>query len=366
MGLEMLREADMVLNACGRPTPPPGAKFLDLPYVIPFQVVYDSTAEAPLPSPFASRVQNITNTLFLVRAISIRGGHINFRIKWPNGRYLNQTPSGPRGVLAGGTADIAFPHGTGANMLALKDEQPIEKGGRITVEASGAYLGTLNFQFWGVLRYLLRETGGGRSTSVGCIVGYPAAASGEVNRQNIKVDMMADPLQALEARPRYLCGPNQNIMAPEFLLGNQCTPETPAGYEDEAFTFLSDTYTLAAAGAGAVEAQSYSNAVIIPGNDDVVIRRVRGIVIWAEATTGCPCFSLRRPDGYSITGGDLIPLTQTTAGQPALFAWLPMFPLLYVKAGDRLIIDLALIDAAGGNITVVLEFDAVKRRKLLV
>ena len=36
MGLELLTQADYVLNNCGRPVPPPGFKFVDLPRIIPF------------------------------------------------------------------------------------------------------------------------------------------------------------------------------------------------------------------------------------------------------------------------------------------------------------------------------------------
>lgn len=36
--IEPLRQADYVLSSCGRPIPPPGARWIDLPYVIPYTI----------------------------------------------------------------------------------------------------------------------------------------------------------------------------------------------------------------------------------------------------------------------------------------------------------------------------------------
>lgn len=36
--ITQLRQADYILSNCGRPTPPPGARWVDLPYVIPYRI----------------------------------------------------------------------------------------------------------------------------------------------------------------------------------------------------------------------------------------------------------------------------------------------------------------------------------------
>lgn len=36
--IQQLRQADYILSNCGRPTPPPGARWIDLPYAIPYRI----------------------------------------------------------------------------------------------------------------------------------------------------------------------------------------------------------------------------------------------------------------------------------------------------------------------------------------
>ena len=290
------------------------------------------------PFPFARRVQNTGNTLFLVRGITTNSA-LKFRIKWPSGRFLTQTAARPFS-------------GFGANQFALENEIPIEQGGRISIEVAELVSGgTLQVAFWGVLRYLLKTTSSGRLNSqVSCIVGYPAEAKATLADR--AVSMMPDPILTLRDRPRYWCGPNQNIMAPEFLLGDQ-EPDTPAGYIDEAFTFFSDPISVA------LNSQALENATLIPGREDVVIRGMRPISAWGGDVFTTVVYSLRTPSGYSVTGGDLIPADGT-------YEWLPLFPPLKVRAGERLILDVSNIDGTGteGNTTTEFEFNAVKRRKV--
>ncbi len=369
MGLELLKEADYVLDACGRSIPPAGFKFVDLPRIIPYRSSTSVGEGVPGGQPAAGRLSNNSNTLFLVRGIVLDSSGPNVRIKWPNGRYWNQNPGQ---ISAGG-----FPNGSGGNMIALNQEQPIERGARITIEQSGGG-GDLNIQFWGVLRYLLKDTGGpwgavpvelpGVSRGDGCIIGYPAEAAGKPptcligyplgarpgaggDRGGPALRMIENPIATYAGRPRIACGPNQNIMAPELLLGNQCGPDVPAS--DEAFTFFSDPITVA------LNQQSFNNAVIVPGDADVVIKRFRTLNVWAgeEAGGATPIAALRLPNGYSVTGGDMVPVSGLW--------WIPIFPPMRVEAGGRLILDVANFGGAGaGSITSVFEFDAVKRRAI--
>jgi hypothetical protein len=488
VGLELLTQADMVLNACGRPVPPPGYKFVDLPRIIPFHhtpqgvlftphftftdevqdsftitgifpgfppqsgvspggfqpvlltftanngagntgvvvhnadgtititLNYDSTAgldneaaqalfssipaltpylqftflNAPVGGggfpgwaadptlyPFASGftftegwptqeyVENTSNTLFICMGIMLQTDPISVRIKWPNGRYWNQFPSG--NPYAAQSSD--FPQGTGGNLYAFDEFVHIERGGKVAIEMSGTNTGNVDVHLWGKLRYLLKDKGGvgeldGQTCIIGypdaakpqgppnCLVGYPVKAGATLSGAAIK--MIPDPIEVLKARPRFSCWPNGNIFAPEFRLGNQCETDTPPGYDDESYTFFSDPIILNAANSG----QSYSNAVDVPGQNDVVIRRWRAICTWTgdQPPTGIPVVQIRLPNGYSVTGGDQIPID--------LGYWYPVFPTLRVIAGTRLILDVT--DPLGGEpgtLTVTFEFDAVKRRK---
>lgn len=468
MGLELLTQADYVLNACGRPIPPKGYKFVDLPKIIPFHqtisttpgetgsildevscglaftnispyavtvvttevfapqsatcvitgspslgftitiTFYDSSetlsetlallaatpgvsalvstvivpgasADPPnealtagataelgagsftVPFPNQDRIENTSNTLFLCRGISLQTDPVSVRIKWPSGRYWNQFPSGNINASAGAGAN--FPQGTGGNLYALNEEVPIERGGKVAVEMSGPNPGTVDIQLWGVLRYLLKDTSPLASLVDGqtCIVGYPAQAQSQSGASCLigytvpgaakgKAGMltMHDPVQVLKERQRFICWPNGNIMAPEFLLGNQCETDTPDGYNDEAFTFLSQPISATS------NAASYSNSVIVPGQEDLIIRRWRAIITW-NSGTGNPVIGMRSPSGYSVTGGDQVPVF--------LEYWVPMFPTLRVRAGTEIILDVSY-PGGTGTVTVQVEFDAVKRRRL--
>lgn len=319
--MDPISEADYVLSACGRRQPPPGVSWVDLPYVLPFN--WSQFANAAPVTPAQGRLANNSKATFICRGVMIQSP-VGVRIKWPSGRYLQQGPTWT------GQAQPGNPIGTGGNMIALNAEVEIEAGAKISIEMSGGTAGLVNIQFWGMLRYLLMSAPGG---------GAPV--------------MVPDPIAELEGRPRYRCGPPQNIMAPEWLIGNQCTPETPDGFKDEPFTFFSPAIVVPVGG------QIYNTATIVPGSDDVVVKRIRAISTYAlDGGSAIPVFAMRLPSGYSVTGGDMVPT-------PFLFWW-PVFPTMRLNPGDRVIIDMAdMQSSGGGSISTVFEFDAVKRRKVL-
>jgi hypothetical protein len=341
--LQLLREADMVLNTCGRLVPPAGYKFVDLPRVMNFFLNPPTGAGTP----YQQRISNDADTLFICRGVGLVNSP-SIRIRWPDGRFLSQNP------IKLGNNDS--PQGRGPQMLALMQERFIQPGGRVSLEFSGVSGGLVEVAFWGVLRYMMfdrtGEAGGGAAD---CIVGYAAGARTKKMAADAgQLLMMPDPVSGYAALPRIKCGPNQNLMAPEWMLGNQCTAETPADREDESFTFFSDPITVAANG------QNFNNVVIVPGSDDVVIKNVLPfITVNSPLTFAIPTFALRLPNGYAVTGGDMVP-TNLILGQ----GW-PVFPTLRVRAGDRLILDFADMLASGdtGSTTTVLQFDCVKRRK---
>jgi hypothetical protein len=321
--LSVLQEADYVLDACGRPLPPLGYKFVDLPRIIPFHSAVFLTI--PPGTPAQQRIANNSKTLFICKGIMQFQTALATRIKWPSGRYFAQNPS-----FESAFPEPANPFGSGGNLLALDSPEPIPAGAKITIEMSGGSPGPADIHFWGVLRYLLKDDG--------------------INTPRL----IDDPVAELKSRPRYLCGPPQNIMAPEWLLGNQCQIDTPAGYQDEAYTFFSPAIHVP------IDGQSYNNAVIVPGSDDVIVRRFRAISVHPNPDVGDaePTFSLRLPNGYSITGGDQVPTV-------SLFWW-PVFPGgIRIPGGQRIIIDMADLFGFGtGEVITTFEFDSIKRRKV--
>lgn len=315
--------------------------------------------------PTKERISNNAKTLFLCEGVGLRvESNLQVRVKWPNGRFLAQNLSGDQTV-----SGSCFPQGVAGNMIALNEPVPIERGAVIAVEIAGTGVGNVDLQFWGKLRYLLKDSaGGGVVDEETCVVGYPAAAQGNKTSclvgypvkagagAGFSFESISDPVAALEDLPRFGCGPNQNVMAPEFRMGNQATPETPTGFEDESFTFLSPAYTVA------VGQSLYGCIVTVPGAVDVVIKRFRLISTWDDAAlaVGPPVVivGLQLPSGYSVTGGDLIPTD--------LLWWAPLFPTLRVAHGARIVFDLSSIgfSSARGSITTRIEFDAVKRRRV--
>jgi len=238
-------------------------------------------------------------------------------------------------------------------MIALDQEREIMPDDRISIEYSGTNTGITKIAFWGVLRYLIREASS--SDQAECLIGYPTT---EQSKKRAKPDaaelvMMPDPVRRYAMMPRLQCGPNQNIMVPEFLLGNQATPETPAGFEDESFTFLSDSIAVTPNG------RNYGFVVIVPGADDVVVKQIAGYVSYeGNVTLAIPTVAVRLPNGYSLTGGDMVPLNLLPGGAA-------VFPTLRLRAGDRVIVDVSnmLPNASTGLVFLVLQFDGVKRRK---
>jgi hypothetical protein len=104
---------------------PPGYKYVDLPAFIPLR----STFSPGTSTPFQVRVKNNYQTQFICRGVIIQSNH-PIRIKWPDGRYLEQGPS-----HAGSSGVTGNPLGVGGNMIALScAEKEIESGANITVE----------------------------------------------------------------------------------------------------------------------------------------------------------------------------------------------------------------------------------------
>jgi hypothetical protein len=149
-------------------------------------------------------------------------------------------------------------------------------------------------------------------------------------------------------------------MAPEFLLGNQCTPETPEGFADEPYTFFSPAIVIP------FEGEVFNVAVIVPGSDDFILRKLRFRTSFtAPLVSSVPVLQIRLPNGYSLTGGDYIPVLADGAFMPYC-SELPVFPTLRIPNGQRIILDAAdmLAVGGGGSSTLTVEFDGVKRRRV--
>jgi hypothetical protein len=305
VSIELLRQADYVLSACGRPTPPPGARWIDLPHVMTYRIANATTV-------VASRIENKSRVQFICRGVSVNGTVDPFRIWWANGRNLEQLVSVGNFI------------GSGAGIRTLQPEVAIDPGGKIIIESGPTNgVGSAFFYFWGVLR-------------------FPLLACGD--EPDIYVP-------DISRTPRIPGTQNQNIMAPEWLLGNQCTPETPPGYWDEPFTLFSPTIV------NPIGTTTVGVAVECPIDCDwFIVRNVQFNSTHSDGVSaGVAAIQIRMPSGYSLTNGDYIPQDWTG----------PLFPLLMVPGGGRIILDFGDMDTTGaGSITTTIQFDGIKRRRI--
>ena len=217
---------------------------------------------------------------------------------------------------------VAFVNGAGVLSALVTMLDPTLAFSAFYFTPAIAASGITFMYFWGVLRFMLDASG----------------------------DEPAPYLPDTARTPRIPGTQNQNIMAPEWMLGNQCTPETPPGYWDEPFTLHSDPIK------NAVGQTNVGNSVNVPDDCAVfIVRNVQYNSVPDAGVTGAATVNIRLPEGYSLTDRDYLPQDWTG----------PLFPLLNVEAGGRIILDVGDMDASGaGNITTTVQFDGVKRRRL--
>lgn len=337
---------------CRRIVPQP-AKWRDLPRIIPFAQTFAATTAQ------TTRVSNASKVPFycLGLAASAVPAGLFWRVKWPDGTYLSRDPF-ETSALGG---PVFGPIGAAGNMAAFPSPVVVQPGARIAVETSGA-TGDLALQFWGKLRYpddspnieRARELELAKNVQTACVVGYPAGDGCLVGYPSRRANAGAssDPAAAAAAAwsNRFQC--NGNLLAPEFRLGNQCDTFTPDGFADECFSFVTEASTL-------TPGQVVTGLnVVIPGLSDsvMVFRRWRVLTTWAASGDGVPAVGLRTPDGFSITGGDMIPMLP--------WSWMPFPVFSEMRAGGRLVLDLSTFLATTGVMTFQIEFDCAKRVKV--
>jgi hypothetical protein len=251
---------------------------------------------------------------------------VNWRLRFPDGRYWNsQNAPGP------------FSFGSFRYVFQQPVECPPKSKLWVTLDGQTnqwTNAGGMSAVFEGLLRYPIQ----GNPCGQGCAVD-----------------------EAELALPRYQQDRNGNILAPEWRLGNQCYPETPRGYRDEAFTyagFLSNVIPVPWTGQIVANQQLPFESLC-----DFVIRRLGFAQI--SATSGAAGnLAVRIFDytGYEITAGFT----------PLGYGMFPLFPECWVKGEAKtpsLFIDYQMLDGSGGGggvINVQPIFGGVKRRRVYV
>lgn len=318
MKVELITEADRVLNACGRPIPGAGAGWVEIPKGILY-AKYLAAGVAPTteerlvetPVPFLLKaIQGFQNPPTLDAVL--------WRLRFPDGSDFQS-----RNATCSEGLDY------GSFRLAIDPPVLCDPGSRFWVTVDGltnnsSNATSLNLVLEGVLRYSIR---GGAACGV-----------------------------APALRPRYVRDQNQNILAPEWRLGNQCYPETPVGFFDKPYTYATPLVSLV---------QVPWTGVIVPGvkfpmesDTEFVARSFATVTNSATGgSTGNVAVRIRRDDGYEVTDG--FTLARRISG--------PMFPELPIKPHGALYIDYQVfggLGAVGGVLLVQTFVSGVKRRRL--
>lgn len=309
--VSVLHEADQVLNSCGRPVPPAGYTWVDIPGHL-----YYTRNLPPGTNLNLDRVGNPSPTVFLMRGFSGVGPPgVAVQFKLPTGRFIQSNFS----------TDFGTNNGTGSYRGVFDPEflipprETIQVGLNSTIGGE-LFLSLVKICFHGVFRWLL--------TSDGKYVPY-----------NPKLSMI----------PRVVAGSNQNIMVPEWFVGNgQCGMEIPDGYRAEPFSLFSDPIVTPLAGPPVT-----NFPVIVPRDGDFIPYYLNiDFVQDGGVLGGTSTVAIRLPDGRSLSNGDLLDWDAFSG---------PIFPQPLLRAGTRILIDTAIRNPSGaGNITITPQFDGWK------
>lgn len=312
MNLQMLKQADFVLNACGRPVPPLNQRWVDIPsHILYSRFIPDDHGQD------IGGVQHKSRFPFYIRSITAQSlprntEGIYWRMRYANGRYFQNA-----------LTSHACAFGLGSQRQVFDPEVEWKPGEKVYIE-------------------LFNQTNAGSPSNGYSVVimiegvyRFPLAGSGPI----------AHPLTDLA---RYRRGESQNILAPEFMFGS-CPSETPQGYRDEEFTYVSPLKDLLA-----LTGQQVNNvATQIEAESDFIVREVWPNIP-AATGGGSVVVKMRREDGYTLSS-NFIPINSIQG---------PMFRELRVKAGGTITHDAYVVDgsgAPGSTITFGLYFKGVRR-----
>jgi hypothetical protein len=325
--IDILTQADFVLNKCGRPAAPQeGMSLLAIPKGFLLQVVFPAAATSP--------TQQITreivgDTIWALRGIQFTSSSataISVQVLLPNGKFLISA-----------IQDSLQIAGYGSYRYTFAEELHCPPGSKlqITFEATN----TTNQQPQAVLldgAYLYFLKGGeGRICPVSELVG----------------DL-----------PRYFSNPNQNIMAPAGQQG--ASDPTPDGYEDEDYIYSALGSASVAFPAGAPGTTISVTAANVTATQEIGLdnsefhcRRVLIQVSEDDTVTAASVLArIRSGSGYTLTD-DYLDAARYIGSCPAPVDWV-------IDPNDSVYADLQLVDQAGtGNVYWTMFLDGFKRRR---
>ena len=317
MDIQLLTQADFILDKCGRPRPPQAG--LSLVYIPKGFGVNSYFTISP-----GTATQTITkeitgDTTWCLREFQVLTSSataVSLQVQLPNGRFLISN-----------LQDVLQIGGYGSYRYLFTKELECPPGSKIMVTFQDTNTGVaqpISIVFGGAHKYVLK--------------------SGAL--QICPVD------EAAMQIPRMLAGPSQNILAPAWQQG--VGPPTPPGFRDEEFVYTTDAAnpTTAIPLAGPLNA---TQSIAIDSSSDFRCRR-RLIAITADAgvTAGTVLAKFRTGSGYSLDD-DYLDVASYINSAPMPIDW-------RIRAADTVYADLQLVDFVGsGNVYFQAYLEGVKR-----
>ncbi len=314
MDIQLLREANLTLNKCGRPQLPDGLVCVPLPKSYLAQFFF------PAGTPMAS--QTITKEVtppskakVMPNAWGLRSIQASqpvsclLQVQLPDGRFLFNNPITIGEITGFGSYRYVFSEESdypiGTKLQVTLNDTDVTQGQSVALLFEGAY------------KTFLKGAPGKVVDDAGC-------------------------------EPRYQGSPSQNIMAPSWMTG--AYPRSAAGCVDiEDYTFDSDIKTLGLNGIATALCQ------IDPSTDFAMRRMFFQVVPGAGVTAATVLVRPRSGSGYAMADDFLI--SSYIANAPMPHDW-------DLAAGDDVYFDLQIADFAGtGTLTVQCFLEGIKRGK---
>lgn len=314
---ELLRQSDIVLSRCGRPVSKhPGLRVVAIPKAFKSWATF---AAAPASTISTIQVTITGDTTWMLRSISSYAPipmALRVQIQFPDGRNLFHD-----------LADIISISGYGSWRYPLSQERACPPGTKIQVTYSDLTPGAPQ-----AVPLLLE----------GCYYYHVQGSAADAR------------VRLASSLPRYVPGENQNILAPCWAFGEG--PQAPQGYRDDPGGGWYDSGPPLPIDVGALTPKNGILTIQIEQGSDFMVRNLFfNVTQDGTVTTANVLVKVRSYSGYAFTN-DYV-LTNILNGVPQLKDW-------KVKAGDRIVCDVTLVDNAGtGNVYVQAFASGVKRRR---
>jgi hypothetical protein len=312
MTIELLQDANEVLNDCGRPQLPRGVVCVPLPKSYLMQFAFPALASMASQT-ITREITPPSNAKVIPNAWSLRSIQASqpvsclLQVQLPDGRFLFNNPITIGEITGSGSYRFPFTD---------EDDYPLGTKLQVTLNNTNLPLGqAISFLFEGAYKTFLKGSPGMVINDGGCL-------------------------------PRYQGFPSQNIMAPSWMAGSY--PRALPGCVDiEEYTFASNIETLGAANVA-------SPLIQIDPATDFAARRMYFQLVPSDTITGVTVLVRPRSgSGYAFADDFLI--SSYIANAPWPKDW-------DLSAGDDVYFDLQVVDFVGtGTFTFQCFLEGVKR-----